>query len=66
MLKYLFFFSLSFHFLTFGQVIYYDDFTTDKGLKINESGFSSYNYGYLEFGSTSTYITSVYLNKYIN
>ena len=49
------------------EVIYYDDFTSDKGLKTEDSyGFSSYNYGYLEFGSTSTYITSVYLNKYIN
>ena len=50
------------------EVIYYDDFTSDKGLKTEDSyGFSSYNYGYLEFGSISLdNISTIDLNKYIN
>ena len=49
------------------EVIYYDDFTTDKGLKTNcDHCFSSYNPGYLEFGSINVYLGKVNLTQYIN
>ena len=51
-----------------GDIIYYDDFTSDKGLSV--SGFSSsgnYNYRYYELSSTSpTYIGVLSLNKTID
>jgi hypothetical protein len=56
------------------EVIYYDDFTTDKGLKTDSRDcFSIYNYGYLEFGRKykksiieGDPIAYLNLNKYIN
>jgi hypothetical protein len=50
------------------EVIYYDDFTTNKGLKTDcNNCYSTYNYGYLEFGINSDkYVGTVNLNKYIN
>ena len=59
----------SIHLMALSQeVIYYDDFTTNKGLKTDcDNCYSTYNYGYLEFGINSDkYIGTVDLKKYIN
>ena len=68
----------SIHLMALSQeVIYYDDFTTNKGLKTDcRDCFSTYNYGYLEFGRKNKKsiieavehesIAYLNLNKYIN
>jgi uncharacterized protein (TIGR02145 family) len=52
-----------------GDIIYYDDFSTDKGLKANNDGYSKgvYNYKYYQLSSESNiYLGELPLNKYIN
>jgi uncharacterized protein (TIGR02145 family) len=64
---------LLFAFLTqkiFAQndVIYFDDFTSDKGLKAANDGCSKgvYNYKYYQLSSTANYAGVLPLNKYID
>jgi uncharacterized protein (TIGR02145 family) len=53
---------------SYGDIIYYDDFTSDKGLKVlGTAGSGKYNYGYYALSSTSpTYIGVLSLNKTID